>query len=51
MATSYTVEINHQGTSTTITVPEDTTILDAAQEAGLDLPYSCSAGFAPPVRP
>lgn len=44
MATSYTVEINHQGTSTTITVPEDTTILDAAQEAGLDLPYSCSAG-------
>jgi ferredoxin len=44
MATSYTVEINHQGTTQTITVPEDKTILVAAQEAGLDLPSSCNAG-------
>lgn len=44
MATSYTVEIHHQGTCTTLTVPEDQLILDAAQEAGLDLPFSCSAG-------
>ncbi|NJL45245.1 MAG: 2Fe-2S iron-sulfur cluster binding domain-containing protein [Leptolyngbyaceae cyanobacterium SM2_3_12] len=44
MATSYTVEINHQGTTQTISVPEDQTVLLAAQEAGIDLPFSCSAG-------
>lgn len=40
----YTVEVNHQGSTHTLSVPEDQTILDAAQQAGLDLPYSCSAG-------
>ena len=40
----YNVEINHQGTTQTIQVPEDQNILDAAQKAGIDLPYSCSAG-------
>ncbi|MBE9140703.1 2Fe-2S iron-sulfur cluster binding domain-containing protein [Nodosilinea sp. LEGE 07088] len=44
MATSYTVEIHHQGTTQTITVPEDQTILGAAQVVGLDLPTSCGAG-------
>ncbi|MEY3298956.1 MAG: hypothetical protein RLZZ597_2216 [Cyanobacteriota bacterium] len=44
MATSYTVEIHHQDTITTLSVPTDQTILEAAQAAGLDLPYSCSAG-------
>lgn len=44
MATSYTVEVHHQGTTQTITVPADQTILEAAQTAGLDLPTSCGAG-------
>ncbi|NEQ46845.1 MAG: 2Fe-2S iron-sulfur cluster binding domain-containing protein [Leptolyngbya sp. SIOISBB] len=44
MANTYTVEIKHQGTVTSIQVPEDKTILTAANEAGLDLPFSCSAG-------
>ncbi|MEO0537016.1 MAG: 2Fe-2S iron-sulfur cluster-binding protein [Cyanobacteria bacterium P01_A01_bin.123] len=43
MAT-YTVEIRHQGNTHTIEVPEDKTVLVAAQEAGLELPFSCSAG-------
>ncbi|NJL49036.1 MAG: 2Fe-2S iron-sulfur cluster binding domain-containing protein [Leptolyngbyaceae cyanobacterium SM2_5_2] len=44
MATSYTVDILHQGTRQTITVPDDKTVLAAALEAGLELPFSCSAG-------
>ncbi|MBD1872325.1 2Fe-2S iron-sulfur cluster binding domain-containing protein [Nodosilinea sp. FACHB-131] len=44
MATSYSVEIHHQGTTQTITVPEDQTILAAAHAVGLDLPTSCGAG-------
>lgn len=44
MPNTYTVEIQHQGNTHTLTVPEDQTILEAAQEAGLDLPFSCSAG-------
>ncbi|MFZ9738705.1 MAG: 2Fe-2S iron-sulfur cluster-binding protein [Prochlorotrichaceae cyanobacterium] len=41
---SYTVEIQHQGKTHTLQVPEDQTILAVAQAAGIDLPSSCNAG-------
>ena len=44
MSNTYTVEIHHQGTTHTIQVPEDKTVLEVADAAGLDLPSSCHAG-------
>ncbi len=44
MSNVYTVEIQHQGTTLTIQVPEDKTVLEIADAAGLRLPSSCHAG-------
>lgn len=41
---TYTVEIHHQGNTHTIQVPDNQTVLEVAQAAGLDLPSSCTAG-------
>ena len=37
MSQTYSVEIHHQDAVHTVSVPEDTTILQAAQDAGADL--------------
>jgi ferredoxin len=44
MPKTYKVEIQHQGQTHTIEVPEDKQILPTAYAAGLDLPSSCNAG-------
>jgi ferredoxin len=44
MPKTYTVQIQHQGNTHTLEVPEDKIILQAAYDAGIDLPSSCNAG-------
>jgi ferredoxin len=42
--TDHEVELVHDGETVSLSVPEDEYVLDAAEDAGLELPYSCRQG-------
>lgn len=44
MSNTHTIEIIHNGETQTFTAPEDQTILEAAGDAGIELPSSCLSG-------
>jgi len=41
---THNLEITHKGQTISVTVDEDTSILDAGLDAGLDLPHDCKMG-------
>lgn len=41
---TYEVELHHQGETVTLSVSADESVLDAAEAAGYELPYSCREG-------
>jgi len=44
MTQTYNAIFHHQGQTHTLIIPEDQSVLEAAQAQGLDLPNSCLAG-------
>ena len=41
---SHKVTLKHLGVDTVLTIPEDVSILSAALDAGIELPYDCKLG-------
>jgi ferredoxin len=44
MTQTYTAIFHHQGTTHSLTIPADQSVLESAQAQGIDLPCSCLAG-------